>query len=97
MTISDYLVLHFFTELALYALDVYSQQTFANSHSHTSKVDTERVGNQYGQYQLGNSKRKPYPDYPPYYDYFHGTYRNFSPEWKDLDKILVWIQAAFDT
>ena len=93
MTISDYLVLHFFTELALYALDVYNQQQIF-SHSYSSKIDKEWVGNQYANYYSSASNKLAYPEYPPYYDYYQGTFRSFSREWKDLDKIIMWIQIA---
>lgn len=86
-----------FTELALYALDVYNQQQIA-SYSYTSKNDNEWIGNRYSgtAYDPTASNKRVSPIYPPYYDPYHGIYRHFSTEWKDLDKIVMWIQAAFE-
>ena len=55
--------------------------TFSNLYSSTSQQQSNSI----------------YDDYPPYYDYFHGTYRKFSPKWKNLNRILDWIQVASET
>ena len=97
MIIKTFVKLQFFTELALYALDVYNQQQIA-SYSYTSKNDNEWIGNRYSAptYDPTASNKRISPVYPPYYDSYHGIYRHFSTEWKDLDKIVMWIQAAYE-
>ena len=95
---SQYLYLFKFSELALYALDVYYNQTYVSGATSFDKVDTNTGDNIYDNLYPPNSQSNNiYGDYPPYYDYFHGTYRKFSSKWKDLDKILDWIQIASET
>ena len=87
-----------FAELALYALDVYNQQQIV-SHGYASKNDNEWIGNQYGgsnNYGSRIQNNPINPMYPPYYDYNYGHYRYFQSEWKDLDKIVLWIQIAYE-
>ena len=85
-----------FTELALYALDVYSTQQPVTNWN-TSKIGTsDWVGNRYSDYASSGTNQKISPEYPPYYDYYQGTYRYFSREWRDLDKIIMWMQTAFE-
>ena len=87
-----------FTELALYALDVYNQQQIV-SHGYASKNDNEWIGNQYGgsnNYGSRIQNNVVTPMYPPYYDYNYGQYRYFPNEWKDLDRIIQWIQTAYE-
>ena len=95
---SQYFYLSKFSELALYALDVYYNQTYVSGATSFDKVDTNTGDNIYDNLYPPNSQSNNiYGDYPPYYDYFHGTYRKFSSKWKDLDKILDWIQIASET
>jgi len=90
-------------ELALYALDVYYNQTYGNpptSFDKADTVDTNSGNNLYNNLYSSTSQQSSnsiYDDYPPYYDYFHGTYRKFSPKWKNLNRILDWIQVASET
>ena len=65
------------------------------SHYH-SKIDYQGVGNDYGNYYYATSSslRNIYPNNLPYYDQFHATYRNFGSGWKNLDKIIEWIETA---
>ena len=90
-----------FSELALYALDVYYNQTYVGSQTSFDKSDN--VDNNSGEniysnlYPPNTQANNIYGDYPPYYDYFHGTYRKFSSKWKNLDRILEWIQIASET
>merc|ERR1712062_382571 len=83
-------------ELAVYALDVYyNQQPVTNWN--TSKIGTsDWVGNRYSNYASSGTNQKISPEYPPYYDYYQGTYRYFGREWRDLDKIIMWMQTAFE-
>ena len=92
--------LMFFPEIALYALDVYYNQTYGSSTagSKADTVDNSSGANAYNNlYSSTSQKYSIYGDYPPYYDYFHGTYRKFSPNWKNLDRILDWIEIASET
>ena len=92
-----------FSELALYALDVYYNQTYVSSGSATSydkadTVDSNSGDNIYNNlYSSTAQANSIYGNYPPYYDSFHQTYRKFSPKWKNLDRILDWIQTASET
>ena len=90
-----------FSELALYALDVYYNQTYvgsATSFDKSDNVDNNSGENIYSNlYPPNTQANNIYGDYPPYYDYFHGTYRKFSSKWKNLDRILEWIQIASET
>ena len=84
--------------MALYALDVYNQQQIS-SQGFSTKTGNEWIGNQYGGPNIYGSQipNNPItPMYPPYYDYNYGQYRYFPNEWKDLDKIILWIQAAYE-
>ena len=86
--------------MALYALDVYYSQQFGpdisfipeDSH-HYSRIDYQGVGNSYNNYPYG-SIQNAHENQIPYYDQFHQTYRRFSSGWKDLDKIINWIEIA---
>jgi len=85
-------------ELALYALDVYYNQTYVSGAASFDKADTNTGDNIYDNLYPPNAQSNNiYGDYPPYYDYFQGTYRKFSSKWKNLDKILDWIQVAHET
>ena len=95
--------LAFHVEVVLYALDVYYRQMFGEditfipeaSHSH-SKLDYQTVGNNYGNYYATSKLRNAHYNSLPYFDQFHGRYRNFNQEWKNLDKIIEWIETAND-
>ena len=55
-----------FTELALYALDVYSTQQPVTNWN-TSKIGTsDWVGNRYSDYASTGTNQKIFPEYPPY-------------------------------
>ena len=87
----------------MYALDVYYSQQFGpdisfipeDSH-HYSRIDYQGVGSTYNNHPYG-SLQNTHENQIPYYDQFHQTYRKFSSEWKNLDKILGWIEIARDT
>ena len=82
-----------FPELALYALDVYNQQTATSSYSSSHSSYSQRFDHFGGT----NTNANPYAQYPQYYDHFKGTYRNFDPEWRDIGKIVEWLQIAYNT
>ena len=94
--------LTFYLELVLYGLDVYYQQMFGedprfipeDSSHYNSKIDYQTVGNNYGNYYASSTLKHAYHNNLPYYDQFHGRYRNFGPGWKNLDKIPQWIETA---
>ena len=94
----------FYTELALYALDVYYQQQFGpdisfipeDSHHQYSIVDYQGVGNNYNNYYAAtaSSLQNTYDNTIPYYDQYHRTYRSFSSGWTNLDNIMQWIETV---
>ena len=90
-----------FSELALYALDVYYNQTYGSSSTSFDKsdtVDSNSGDNIYSNLYASTAQANNiYGNYPPYYDSFHGSYRKFSNKWKNLDRILDWIQIASET
>ena len=73
-------------------------QTYVSGATSFDKADTNTGDNIYDNLYPPNAQSNNiYGDYPPYYDYFQGTYRKFSSKWKNLDKILDWIQVAHET
>ena len=81
----------FFPEIALYALDVYYNQTYGSSTagSKADTVDNSSGANAYNNlYSSTSQKYSIYGDYPPYYDYFHGTYRKFTGNMLVLQKLI---------
>lgn len=83
-----------FSELALYALDVYYNQTYGTSTQFFSKIDDDYA---YGYANQNGNSNSYYGEFPPYYDPFTGTYRSFDPKWKNLDKVIEWLDTAYSS
>lgn len=69
-------------ELALYALDVYYNQTFNSGYNFSQRND-------------GKDPNSIYTDYPPYPDPYLETYRSYST-W-NMTKILEWLALMNDS
>ena len=83
--ISAPIILQFFlAELALYALDVYYNQTYLN------RIDNKQ--DNYGYNQLNQQA------YPQYYDYYQQTFRSAHQDswWQNLVKVPQWIALAYE-
>lgn len=77
-------------ELALYALDVYYNQTYVN------RIDNR--GDQYNHNsQYANQLYT--QTYPQYYDYYQQTFRGLNSQqnwWQNLAKIPQWLALAYE-
>ena len=84
---------YFFPELALYALDVYYNQTygFGGSSGNYGYANS----NAYAQYsRKDDNLALLYQDYPKYKDPFAATFRGFGANAYTYDKIIQWIALA---
>merc|ERR1712047_76635 len=76
-------------ELALYALDVYYNQTYLNN----------RIDNRYDKYGSENPNYMLWEQvYPKYYDQYQQTFRGRKDYgvWKNIAKIPQWLTLAYD-
>ena len=78
----------YFAELALYALDVYYNQTYLTSN---------RIDNRYDKYEDPNYLLWEQV-YPKYYDKYQETFRGRKDYgvWKNIAKIPQWLTLAYD-
>ena len=74
--------------MALYALDVYYNQTYLNSN----RIDNRYDKNENPNYLLWEQV------YPQYYDKYQDTFRGRKDYgvWKNIAKIPQWLTLAYD-